>query len=117
MRFLSFVKVVCPAIICCFLASCQTTNDPYVWVRADGKRMANNPALQKQGQLDLAICQGEAGKSNAAMPIVVGQPNIYSMGVASGQRNAALNSIVIGCMAQRGYLHLPQSQAARVASR
>ncbi len=100
------------------LAACQAVpDDPYVWVRADGKRMSSNPDLFKKRQLDLATCQGEAGKSSAAMPIVVAQPNVYAMGLASNQRHAALSAIVIGCMAQRGYLHLPQSQAANISAR
>lgn len=95
------------------VSACQTGDtDPYVWVRADGKRMSSNSELHKKGQLDLAVCQGEAGKSSAAMPVIVGQPNFYAMGIASGQRDSALSAIVIGCMAQKGYLHLPQSKAA-----
>ena len=99
------------------LTACQTVSEPYVWVRSDGKRMSGNIELLKRGQLDLAICNGEAGKSNAAMPVVVGQPNTYAMAITSGQRNTALSSIVVGCMAQKGYLYLPQSQAANIASR
>ena len=99
-------------------AGCQSVpEDTYVWVRADGKRMTNNPELTKKGQLDLATCQGEAGKSSAAMPIVVGQPNVYAMSLASNQRHAALSAIVIGCMAQKGYLHVLKSQAASIAPR
>ena len=59
-----------------------TTNK--VWARADGQRMAGNPALTRQGQTDLTQCRALA-----------------SVGSAPGQYDLM---ILNGCMTSRGYV-------------
>jgi hypothetical protein len=36
------------------------TGDQYVWARNDGRRMASDPALLRQGQADQAACRAMA---------------------------------------------------------
>lgn len=37
----------------------------YVWARNDGRRMADNPELLRQGQADQAACRASAGGGGA----------------------------------------------------
>jgi hypothetical protein len=55
-----------------------------VWARADGQRMAGNPALTRQGQTDLTQCRALA-----------------AVGSAPGQYDLM---ILNGCMTSRGYV-------------
>ena len=36
--------------------SCATNKPEMAWVRTDGRRIANDPDLLKQGQTDVAVC-------------------------------------------------------------
>ena len=55
-----------------------------VWARADGQRMAGNPALTRQGQADLQQCRALA-----------------SINAAEAQYDL---KILNGCMTSRGYV-------------
>ena len=57
------------------------------WIRGDGQAMLGDAALMRQFDVDRAICFGE-------------------------RRNVAVDAIARGCMAQRGYLLVPQNEAA-----
>lgn len=60
--------------------SANANSGNYVWARNDGRRMADNPALFRQGQKDQSECQSEAS--------------------AGGGLN---QSIYFDCMRGRGY--------------
>ncbi len=36
--------------------NCATNKQEMAWVRTDGRRIANDPDLLKQGQTDIAVC-------------------------------------------------------------
>lgn len=55
-----------------------------VWARADGQRMAGNPALTRQGQADLQQCR--------ALAAIDGKDGQYDLKVLNG------------CMTSRGYV-------------
>lgn len=103
------------------LGGCVTTPppEPRVWVRTDGQKGSENPALAQQFEIDKTICLGETQKT------AVGMAPIYYQGVAGAiqasqieqQRGAALEQVIQGCMAQKGYVYVPQSQAAETANR
>lgn len=110
----SIIRIVPAALL--LLTGCQTTKAPpeaQLWVRTDGQKAANNPALQQQGEVDRQICVGEAQKA------AVGQSPIYYQGlggaIAASQieadRKVGLEDIMKGCMASRGYILVPESQA------
>lgn len=74
--------------------------------------MQGNPRLLQQGQVDMAICEGEVQKA------AVGQAPIYWRGLVGAlaadavvaQRQQGLVAIAKGCMAERGYLLVPRSE-------
>lgn len=100
------------------LGACQST-DPMVWVRTDGQRATGNPALEQQYKIDSAICVGEAQKAGLAAPVVYMNANPVSAATAGavvGSQARAGQDVMAGCMAQRGYLHVPMSQAPSTAA-
>jgi hypothetical protein len=109
------MKSIVAAVAVLTLAGCQTTSplENYIFVRTDGQRLADNPALGSQFELDKTMCLGEVQKS------AVGAPIIYYQGLAGAinasmiqdQQQAALIDILRGCMAAKGYVLVPQSQA------
>lgn len=114
-------KALAIACVQLIAAGCQSTAQKYedhLWVRTDGRPTSEDAALRAQGELDLTVCIGEVQKS------AVGAPPIYYQGVAGAvsasiiadQRMAAYVDILKGCMAQRGYVLVPRSQAATVAA-
>lgn len=101
------------------LAGCQTTpTDPLVWVRTDGQRASGNPALEQQYQIDSTICLGQRQQSAANMDPVYYRGLVGAMqaDMIQNQRTAGLDQVIEGCMAQRGYVHVPASQAAATAA-
>lgn len=46
-------------------AQAQPPAENYVWARNDGRRMAENPDLLRQGQADQATCRASASNSGA----------------------------------------------------
>jgi hypothetical protein len=100
---------ICLALVACAHAS----PPPMVWLRTDGQRMADNPALAQQGDIDKTICAGDAQKANltSLTPVEV---NRYSLGLnnnVEAQRSQATADAMKGCMAQKGYLLVPADQA------
>jgi hypothetical protein len=66
--------------------SCATNKPEMAWVRTDGRRIANDPDLLKQGQTDIAVCNAN-----------------LDAGVADqGRRD---------CMARKGYALVRKDQA------
>ena len=97
------------------VASCanQPPPDPPLWLRIDGQRLRDNPALQQQFEIDKTICLGQMQQSAVGMaPIYYqGLGGAISAGIIESQRNAALTDVAKGCMAQHGYIQVPASQA------
>jgi hypothetical protein len=48
-----------------------TTSQNYVWARNDGRRMATDPSLRRQGESDQAECRARATSGELIMPIFV----------------------------------------------
>ena len=66
--------------------SCATNKPEMAWVRTDGRRIANDPDLLKQGQTDIAVCN----------------VNLDAGVVDQGRRD---------CMARKGYALVRKDQA------
>lgn len=92
-------------LVCVFLglglAACQSTQQNYTWVRADGRAVS-----PQQFELDKTICLGETQKSAVGMAPVYyhGIGGAIDAAILENQRGAALQDVGRGCMAQRGYL-------------
>lgn len=52
-------------------APAAAPNTNYVWARNDGRRMATDPALRRQGESDQAECRARATTSEFILPIFV----------------------------------------------
>ena len=66
--------------------SCATNKPEMAWVRTDGRRIANDPDLLKQGRTDIAVCNA----------------NLDAGVVDQGRRD---------CMARKGYALVRKDQA------
>jgi hypothetical protein len=80
-----------------------------VWLRTDGQHIASNPVLLQQAQVDLTVCQGEMQKANLSGVTFTGG-GLAGL-AAAAQRNNAAADVAKGCMAQHGYILVPEDQA------
>jgi hypothetical protein len=69
------------------VAGCAAASQNMTWIRGDGQAMLGDAVRMRQFDVDRRICFGEGQK-------------------------AAMDAIARGCMAQRGYLLVPQDEAA-----
>lgn len=84
------------------------------WVRADGQSIRQSPAFMQQYETDSMICNGETQRANL-------QSTAYCQGiagcaVAGAVRGNQLQTVANGCMAQRGYVLVPEDQAEAKAA-
>jgi hypothetical protein len=89
------------------LTACTSTRTVMRFDRFDGR---SDAAAVTQFQQDDAICKGEVAKAQAmAAPIYSGRSLADAMeaGMLDAQRSQALNRIMVGCMAGRGYSMTP----------
>jgi hypothetical protein len=65
---LHYAFVLCTVAILNVLPGCVTTTVPtqMAWVRTDGRRITDDPALLQQGKTDIALCHADldAGSAN-----------------------------------------------------
>lgn len=96
------------------VAGCQTVPDEeLIFVRVDGKRSGDNPSYASKFELDRTMCIGEVQRSAVGAPIIYyqGLAGAISASMLQNQQQAALIDILRGCMAGKGYMMVPQSQA------
>jgi len=104
MKRLVFLPIVCG------LASCATQAAvPMMWVRADGKSIYSSPAIQTQFRMDSAVCQGQTQQTALVMaPIYYHNlGGAIAANMIEEEREKGLVQVAEGCMAQRGYFHVP----------
>lgn len=80
-----------------------------LYLRADGQRVKDNPVLMTQGELDAAACLGERNKASLS-GVTVASGGLYGI-AAAAERSAAADTVQRGCMAEKGYLLVPEDQA------
>jgi uncharacterized lipoprotein YajG len=102
----SSIVAVAAAVL---LAGCAAA-PKMLWVRADGQRSSQNPTLATQFELDSTSCLGERNKANLS-GVTVASGGIYGI-AAAAERSAAADTVQRGCMAEKGYLLVPEEQAA-----
>jgi len=91
------------------LAGCATAPPPMSWVRVDGQRAAANPVLAEQFEVDRTVCLGERQK--AALSGVAVVNGSFAAAVAAQERANSADTVARGCMAEKGYLLVPEDQA------
>lgn len=89
------------------LAGCQTVKE--VFVRTDGQTTADNPHLAAQFEIDKTVCEGDSQRASlTGSQFCLGDDCLYQA-IARQQGRVG---VVKGCMAQKGYLSVPEDQAA-----
>ncbi len=104
--FRSFISA---ALCGLFLASCAQPTK-MLWVRIDGQRVSTNPVLLQQAEVDKTICLGERQKAGLS-GVTVASGGIAGA-IAMQERTQAADQVAAGCMAEKGYLMVPEDQAA-----
>jgi hypothetical protein len=74
---LRYASVLCTVVMLNMLPACVTTKTApeMAWVRTDGRRIADDPALLQQGKTDIALCHADldAGSTNETARACMGQ--------------------------------------------
>ena len=88
---LRYASVLCAVAMLNVLPGCVTTKiaPEMAWVRTDGRRIADDPALLQQGKADIALCHAD---------------------LDAGSTNETART----CMSQRGYTLVQKDQAEDV---
>jgi len=88
---LRHASVLCTFAMLTVLPGCVTTTvaPGMAWVRTDGRRITDDPALLQQGKADIALCHADLEAGSA-------------------------NETARTCMAQRGYTLVQKDQAEEV---
>ena len=73
-------------LVLALLSGCATSKPEKAWVRTDGRKILDDPALLKKGETDIALCNA----------------NLDGGAVDEGARK---------CMGLRGYALVPKDQA------
>src|SRR6202049_3802995 len=85
---LRYASVLCTVAMLTVFPGCVTMKaaPEMAWVRTDGRRIADDPALLQQGKTDIAFCHADLDAGSA-------------------------NETARTCMAQRGYALIQKDQA------
>lgn len=92
----------------------QPPPDPPLWTRTDGQKITGNLALEQQIQIDVTVCKGQTQQAASGMQPIYREKGIVGAveaGLARRQQSDMLDDVAKGCMAQKGYVLLPTSQA------
>lgn len=113
------IRTAVALAVCVATAGCQTTpQEAMIWVRTDGHRLADNPTYSTQFQVDKTVCVGEVQKSAAGAPVIYyrGLAGAIDASIIQQQHQTAYADIMKGCMAGKGYVLVPVSQAPAVSA-
>ena len=103
-----------PLAVGWLLSSCASVpQDRLVFIRTDGQPIRGNAALAQQAEIDATVCTGQTQQSALGAPIVYEPNNVAGVldgAIVSGQRQGALGDVARGCMAQKGYLQVRESE-------
>jgi hypothetical protein len=80
-----------------------------IWLRADGQG-GRDPVLAQQFEIDRTICQGERQRADLSGTTFTGGG---LAGIAAAQqRSNSADQVASGCMAQKGYVLVLETEAA-----
>ena len=104
----SKMRILGIVALCAALGGCAAA-PKMLWLRADGQRATENPVLKTQYELDATSCLGERNKANLSGVTFTGG----GLGgvIAAQNRSDAADTVQRGCMAEKGYLLVPEDQA------
>jgi hypothetical protein len=103
------MRILGIVVLCAALGGCAAA-PKMLWVRVDGQRSTENPVLVTQYEVDSTSCLGERNKANLS-GVTVTQGGFAGLASAA-ERGQAADSVQRGCMAEKGYLLVPEDQAA-----
>jgi len=97
------------------LALCSCATQPkLVWLRTDGQMPAANVAVAQQFEIASTVCMGERAKARMS-GVQLCREGLDCL-VQTIDRGLAADAVARGCMAQQGYLQVPEEQAAAKAA-
>jgi hypothetical protein len=102
------MRILGIVVLCAALGGCAAAPN-MLWLRADGQHMRDNPIYAQQFEMDGTVCLGERSKANLSGVTFTGGG--LSGIAAASNRAAAADSVQRGCMAEKGYLLVPEDQA------
>jgi uncharacterized lipoprotein YajG len=105
---ISKMRILGIVALCAALCGCAS-QPKMLWLRADGQRALDDPSLRTQYELDSTSCLGERNKANLSGVTFTGG-GLSSIAAAADRSNAA-DTVQRGCMAEKGYLLVPEDQA------
>ena len=92
---MSMLRLGCVLLASATLAGCvyelSRPQQKMVWLRLDGQRGAGNPLLTQQFETNLTMCLGRVQQDN--------------------ERSQPVDSVAKACMAEKGYIQVPEDQA------
>ena len=80
-------------------------------LRVNGDRIAGNPVLEHTYRTDHAICLGERQKASLSGVTAYGGGGGLAGIVANQDRSVAADQVMAGCLAQKGYVIVPEAEA------
>jgi hypothetical protein len=89
------------------LTGCATKS---VYLLADGRAPGSDPVLNQQFEMDRTVCQGDMQKANLSGVTFTGGG--LAGAAAAAQRGQAAGQVAQGCMAEKGYVLVPEDQVA-----
>ena len=99
------------ALVVAMMSSGCAHGPPLVAIRTDGQPIPGNPVLNQTFALDRQICEGEKQKAHMAGGIIYGGG--LGTAIAVGiEREQRANQVMSGCMAQKGYVQVPENEVA-----
>jgi hypothetical protein len=80
-----------------------------VFIRTDGQSIKGNAALEHQYQIDATVCEGDMQKANmSGTQFCRGAVDCAVAGAVRGEQAMTVGK---GCMAQRGYMAVLETEA------
>ena len=100
------MKALACGLLFLTLGGCATAPKVQMsWMRIDGQRQKGNPALTQELQINHIACLGDRQK--ATLSGVTLSSSSFMAEIAAAQRSESADAVLIGCMADRGYLWVP----------
>jgi hypothetical protein len=101
-------RITVPILLMLALAGCAS---PKVWLLADGRIPSQDPVLNQQLAMDKTICTGKMQAANVSGVTFTGGG--LAGVAAAAQRDQAVGAVGVGCMAEKGYVLVPEDQVAQ----
>jgi hypothetical protein len=82
-----------------------------LYLRADGVAPGSDPVLNQQFEMDRTVCNGD--RQRASLSGVTFAGGGWGAVAAQANRNQAAGQVAQGCMAEKGYVLVPEDQVAQ----